>query len=251
MSITLFPAAIAAVVSLCIFGVTQLVAARQRERDRQLQLRRDVYMEAAIGLAASFDSLRQHARPDVPLGSISSNSPSWLYKLHLVADADTIIAFNAAQAAVASAMLDILSHRIALAETDSEILATRTSIESLQRFQEQMRSDSRAIMGESPSERGVKRLEWLKEQIDESWKHVNTDTDKLSELVVEHSRRLRMLAERSVSSAVEIQKVVRAALLKARAELEIDLDASRVEAAAAQLDAVMAAKISDTLKLLD
>ena len=218
-----------------------------------MQLRRDVFLEAAEGLAGAIEQLFQNARTDVPLGSppAQKGRPGWLFKIYLVGKTDTLIAFSEASAAVAASTLDVFTHRAAVAQIDDQIAIVRATIERIQSFQEEMRSEARAIDLNNPTERALKRLEWVKEQLDETWKQMGEETQKLEALVNEHSHRLRSLLERSMQLAVDVQKTARTALLAARLELEVSIDQSKFESAAARVDDRMTSKLSEMLQLLE
>lgn len=226
--------------------------ARQRERERQMQLRRDVYLEAAEGIAGSVEYLMQNSRIDAPLGSIPApkERPGWLYKIHFVASTDTLIAFNDAGAATAAAALDVFGHRVAVAEVSDDITVVRAATERIQQFQDEMRAEARAVDTSVPSERSLKRLEWIQQQLDESWRQLEAETRKLDVLTQEHARRSKALVQRSMRLFGEVHKEVRRALLAARAELEMPLDADKFSAAAASLDARMTAKVDEFLHLI-
>lgn len=253
MSQTLIGIFVGATVTVVALAVQLWFSARQRERDRYMQLRRDVYLEAAEGIAGTVEYLYQNARTDVPFGTASPTKgrPGWLFKIYLVAATDTLIAFNEANAAVVAATLDVATYRLAVAQVDDEIAIVRTNIESMQRFQEEMRAQARSVDLDKPSERAVKQLEWVKEQLDQSWGHVQEEITKLKSLTSEHARRTRSLVERSMLLRVDVQKSVRAALLAARAELEIPFDGSRFEGAAATVDARMSSKVSELIALIE
>lgn len=226
--------------------------ARQRERERQMQLRRDVYLEAAEGIAGSVEYLMQHSRTDVPLGAVPApkERPGWLYKIHLVASTDTLIAFNDAGAATAAAALDVFGHRVAVAEVSDDIAIVRATSERIQRFQEEMKAEPRAIDKSVPSERTLNRLEWIQQQLDESWRQLEAETSKLDNLTREHARRSKVLVQRSMQLLGGVHKEVRAALLSARAELEMPVDVVKFQTAAASLDARMTAKVDEFLQLI-
>jgi hypothetical protein len=68
MSDAIFGVMIGAGATLAGAIVQLWFSTRQRERERYMQLRRDVYLSAAEGLAASVEYLNQHARTDIPFG---------------------------------------------------------------------------------------------------------------------------------------------------------------------------------------
>jgi hypothetical protein len=216
-----------------------------------MQLRRDVYFEAADGLGAAVLYLSQVARADAPLGSTLPPPVSWFYKLHLVAKTETLIAFAQASNAVTSASVDLAAWRLRVMEVNDEIQLVKDNVDRIQRFQDDVRSETRLVMRETPSELSVKRLESLKQQMDDSRVETGNEAQKLTALTDEYGRRTRTLLEHSLLVAAEVQRSVRAAFLAARAELEISIDMGRLSAASSALDVQMSAKISELIKLID
>jgi len=218
-----------------------------------MQLRRDVYLEAAEGLAAILDFLIQSARPDVPLGKAAAppGAAAWLFKAYLVATTDTLIAFTEAGAAVAGSALDLLSHRLAVTEIDDEITVARTTVDAIQKQQEQLRAEAHSVDTDKATERSVQRLEWIKQQYDIASADVNSEVQKLEGLVVEHGHRLRALLEQSMRINLRVQQPIRAALLAARSELEMYIDADKFGSAANRVDTHMFEKVNDLLKLIN
>src|SRR5260221_11700671 len=84
MSSALIGVLIGAAVALASLSIQLWFGARQRERDRYMQLRRDVYLEAAEGLAALLEYLQQTARTDVPFGKAETSlvRQGWLFKTY-------------------------------------------------------------------------------------------------------------------------------------------------------------------------
>ena len=239
--------------TLSVLAVQLWFNARQRERDRHMQLKRDVYLEASEGLAGTVEYIFQNTRTDLPLGAVKlpNERPGWLYKIHLVAGTDTLIAFNNAGAAAIAAALDVFTYRVAVAEVADEITIIRASSERIQRFQEEMKAEARTASVDVPSERTLKRLEWIQTQLDQSWVQLNDEAGKLERSAAEHARRTRTMIERSIVVASDVQKTVRIALLAARSELEISIDATKFEAAAASVDQRMTATMNRLLEHLN
>jgi hypothetical protein len=253
MSVALIGVLIGAVATLAGSAVQLWFSARQRERDRHMQLRRDVYLGAAEGLAGFIEYLNQHARADIPFGkaALPVGAAGWLLKTYRVAGTDTLIAFNEASAAVATAAIDMTAHRLAVQQADDEIAVERGEVERIQRFMDDMLSEIKAADTEHPTETTLKRSEWAAEQHSIANARLVEELAKLDELTSEHARRLKTLMERSIRINTKIQKPIRAALLAARSELELKLDAGKYGSAAAELDMRMSAKVQELIDLIE
>lgn len=250
MSSALIGVLIGTATTLAVLAVQLWFNARQRERDRHMQLKRDVYLEAAEGLAATVDYVMQNTRADIPLGGVKppNERPGWLYKIHLVAATDTLIAFNDAGATAAAAAMDVFTYRITVAELADDIAIVRSAIDRLQQFQEEMRSEARNMNIEVPSERNLQRLEWIQQQLDESWVQLKAETDKLERLVDDHASQTRALVKRGLVVSADVNRAVRVALLAARSELEMEIDVARFQLAAAELDRKMSSVMDQVLE---
>jgi len=226
---------------------------RQRERERYMQLRRDVYLAAAEGLAASVDHLNQHARADIPFGKAvaPSGMAGWLFKTYLIADTCALVALNEAGASIAVAIVEITPYRLAVQQVDDDIAIARTGIESTQRFMNEMLSEIRNADNENPTEATVRRVEWAATQHDASSQQLQDQLQKLEKLTNEHAHHVKQLIEKSIIINRDVHKPVRDALLAARAELEVAVDRNKFDSAAAAWDARASAKIAQLITLID
>src|SRR3978361_2153507 len=113
--------------------------AHQRERDRKMQLKRDVYFEATDGLAALLEYLQQSSRSDTAFGKadMSLIRQGWLLKAFLVANTDTLISMNEASASMASAILELIPLRLEVPQIDDDITVVRATLERIQQAQDE------------------------------------------------------------------------------------------------------------------
>jgi len=224
---------------------------RQRERDRYMQLRRDAYFETADGLANGVAYLAQIGRAD-NVSAVTAMPPTtaWFYKLHLIADTDTLISFSEAGSRLATAIIDITVSRITIKEIDDEIEIVKSVISRWQELQEDVRNETRTINPEAPSTQALQRLEYLKQQRDESWREITRETARLDSLVVEHGRRLSAHAQKLAAVAAGFQRIARNAFLAARRELGLTIDAERFGSAATAIDARMTQKMDEVADLI-
>lgn len=88
--------------------------AKQRERERLMGLRRDVYLEAAEGIAGAPLYMVGFANADVPIESLEpllNSKPGWQTKLHAVASLETISAFGDADALFLATAFELIPKR--------------------------------------------------------------------------------------------------------------------------------------------
>jgi hypothetical protein len=228
-------------------------SARQRERERHMQLRRDVYLEAAAGLAAFLDFLNQYGRADVPLGkaALPPGAAGWLFKAYLVASTDALVALNQAGAAVGAAALDILGHRLAVSQAEDDIAVTRTAIDDIRQLQQQLLAEARSLETAIRSEQVAQRQQWIVEQYQLASDRLVKETQQMDAFVSEHGRRLRVLLERLITINVEVQQPVRSALLAARSDLEFPIDRTKFDLVTARVDMEMSQKVRNVISLIE
>lgn len=226
---------------------------RQRERERYMQLRRDVYLSAAEGLAASVEYLSQHARTDIPFGKAVAPSAmvGWLLKAYLIADTDALIALNEASTLIAAAIVDMAPFRLAVQKVDDDISIARAGIESTQRFLDEMRSEIKNADIQNATQMTVRRVEWAAEQHDAATNQLQEQLQKLEILTNEHAHRVKQLIEKATVISRDVQKPVRDALLAARAELEVKVDLHRFVSAAAEWDSRASARVAQLIALIE
>lgn len=217
-----------------------------------MQLRRDVYLEAAEGLAALLEYLQQTARTDVPFGKAEASlvRQGWLFKTYLVASTDTLIAMNHANATVAAAMLDLVSYRLAVVEIEGDIAIINASLKSIEQFQNEIREEARVLNAAPVSVDSVNRMKSLNERFDATWQRHQEEAHKLEVMTEEHARRLRLLLQRSMAVGLDVQTGIRSALLAARSELGGSIDLDKFGPAASAVDAKMRERVAQTIELI-
>lgn len=234
----------------------QLVNERfQRRRERQLQLRREVYLQAADALGGSLEDFFQITRADRPLGSEPEHtrtSGSWLNKIPLVADrVTTAISFSEASAAVAAAGLDILAHRVTVAEVNDEIKVVNGEIDRIRAYQNQLKEIAKAIENEEPTPELQRRLGGLALELEKTWPLLDDAGHRVAALTSKHWAAARVLLERAVTLGIGAQRLVRRAQLAAREELEMPPFETDYLAEMERIDREMIGKLKATLEKIE
>ena len=225
----------------------------QRERDRLMQLRRDVYLEAADGLAATVDYMTQQARLGEPLGNaaLPPSASAWVFKTYLVAGVDALNAIQDAGAVVAEATMDLVVHRVQITKIDDDIKRANTAIDGLRRRQEDLRAEATVVDRDPASEGTDQRRQGIVDQYESSSTSLAAEFSKLETLYGAHAVALRQFLQHLADLGLAIQQPIRAAMLAARSELEMPLDRAKFETAAQQRDARMSAKVAELARLIE
>jgi predicted nucleic acid-binding Zn-ribbon protein len=227
--------------------------ARQRDRERQMHWRRDVYLEAAEGVAGTSDQFFRLANAEIPLSQFATtpSKPGWLNKILTVASLDTIAAFTEANASLAAAMFDLLKLRLGVDELTGEISTMQAQIESIRAFQQKLQADVSAVAAQPASPAVTQRLEYIKSYWDKSWIDLSEGTNRLSELTDKKWRLARGLLEQGVNYYLGYQKKLHKALLALRRELELPIDPAAYESVFERTDAEVLPKFNQLLASLD
>lgn len=224
----------------------------QKKHERRLQLRRDIYLEAAEALAGSLDDFFQMTRADEPLAT-KPESPrrhGWLNKIILVGDLKTVVAFSEASASVAAAVLDVLVHRLAVAEVDDETQIAKDEVARIQQYQQELKNYAASFEREAPTQNLAERLEWIAGQLQTTWIRVEEQTKNLQTLSNERWLKQRVLMEMAMRLGLASQKLVRRAQLAARGELEMTPFGSDFDAVMERLDSQIVAKADEVFGTL-
>ena len=246
--------------SVLAFGATYVATRRQlrhdasqRERDRLMQLRREVFLEAAEGVAGSGEYFVKLANADLPVSDITAANPKpgWLNKLYTVASVEAIEAFSRASAYLGSAMFDLIRRRLPIDDVKNRLDAANQQIETMKELQEAIHAAAAAAAAEMATPEILER----RQMIGQHWAQVWQESERLGALVStlldEKLKLQRQLLEQAMSYSRDYQKQLRKALVALRNDLEMPLDEMRFETIMDQIDAEMFPKFQQLLDALD
>jgi DNA repair exonuclease SbcCD ATPase subunit len=197
-----------------------------------MQLRREVLIATAEGLAGAQQAFFRFANTDIPfnkVGDFESGPPGWSNKLRLVASIETIEAFSTAEKLLGSAFFDLLRRRNLLQQADDQMNVTKQQIEHVTGYQEQMRALVARLSEQPPSQETVRHAEWAAEQFTEAQKQLEALTKELGEHVDARWSVHRDLFRRVVEHYAEYQKELTNALVALRREIELPIDLGRFQ----------------------
>ena len=205
-----------------------------------MQLRRDVFLEAAEGVSGSQQFFFRFANVGIPfsrLGDVQSGNPGSLNKLHIVASIETIEAFAAASRVLGRTSFDLLRRRNLLQMADDHIKVTQQGVEHTTSYQNEMREEIRRIANDPPTERSVARAEWARDNYLEAQTHLKELTQVLADQVDRRWALQRMIFEKSTEYYAEFQSYLSDALLALRREIDLPIDLPRFKGVMAEHNA--------------
>jgi DNA repair ATPase RecN len=194
--------------------------AKEKERERQLTLRRDVYLEAMEAIGKSQFFLGTFSRDDLDIPKILEQLqeiPGALSKAQLVASEETFTALDHFGELMASSSIDLLALRLRVNHLREEIEAQNLQISQLEQRFSYVRELVQAVPREDP------RHEQGRLELDRIQNELMTERNRLQRLtqrnveVTEHLGREAVKA--TFSSQVEAGKVI----LQIRREIELPL----------------------------
>lgn len=205
---------------------------RQQKTDRLMQMKRDVYLAAAEGLAEAQSALFRFANTNVPfnkLGEFGASQPGWGYKLNLVASIETIEALSRANGLLGSAYFDLLRRRNLLQQSDDHIQITNQQIEQVKSYQEQMRALIESLTSETPTEASALRAEWAASNFVSAQQDLGQMVFQLETQIDRRWSFQRDLFKVTVQHYREYQLALAAALVALRREIDLPIDFDRYE----------------------
>lgn len=200
----------------------------QREKERQMDLRREVFLGAAEALGRQSEYINLFSKVDFDFwkdqeiikGNIGAGN-----KVHLIAGIETIDAYARANQSWANALLKLTKARLKIEEVKSELKSQEDIIAMLSAHRDEALASIRALgtSGNSPQE--VHQLH--RRRFDELQGKIQEEMAKKVEL---HSKLARLLMEISMvgmASHVEFSQKLLAVNLAARREVDLPIDEQR------------------------
>jgi len=195
--------------------------AEQRDRDRKMNLRRDVYLEAAEAIGRAQGMLASFSRDDLSLSEIidiAQENPGALNKAQIVADEETVKALVGFGKFVTRKLVDLLTLRLALQHIREELSARRENIAHLEAEQANLASAFRGQQIRSDL------VDYFLLKFRENGERLQTLRDEIGHLLDQESFSIRELGRATVQTTLESQVEVGKINIAIRREVEMPLD---------------------------
>jgi hypothetical protein len=202
--------------------------AEQREKERQMDLRREVFLGAAETLGKQSEYLNLFSKVDfdfwkdqeVLRGCIGAAN-----KVHLIAGSETIEAYVRASQSWAKAILQLSKSRLKIEEVKTELKMEEDLIAMLSTHRDETLSSIKAqgtsgIQSQELHELHQKRFQDLQRQIEDSF-------GKKGKLHSKLARLLMQISVEGVAAHVEFSEKLVAVNLAARREVDLRIDENR------------------------
>jgi hypothetical protein len=200
---------------------------KQRERERQMALRRDVYLQAAEGLAGLQEYLAgisDTSRSMTDLAQVLRGVPGWQNKIHTVASLETITAFAEADRVFIAGCIAAIPHRYAIDQVDRRMAALEDRATQLRQYQSYLHTSLQAQLPQFPSKEAVATASQIRQAIDFVQRQIDDLEEQHCELASARSAQIRQLFRGTIGRVAEYRQLTGKALLAIRQEIDLPLD---------------------------
>lgn len=225
---------------------------RQRERDRKMQFRREVFLEAAEGVSGT-EQFMKLANPDLPLNEMSASStrPGWLNKLYMVASLESLEAFTTASATMAASTFDLFRLRITVENVKTQIGNLRQQLDAMSAVQERIREIAAGVAAQPQSPETQSTLSTIQADWDRTSRELERLNAEIARLTTEKLKLHRALLEQAVTYSVHYAEKLQQAWVALRTELDFPIDPEKLQALSKRVDAEMIPKFRQLLDAID
>jgi len=203
----------------------------ERRTEREMGLRRDVYLAAAAATGNLQEHLAHSARLDIPESDrikLLKDNTGVLNKVHLVGGSETLRAFSGIQLSFARGTISVEEGRLAILKKNIDIDALRRELDELQKKRENISEAAKEAIATDAEHRGfLEEYHSISEAIEGQFNLLDQAQDRLFALQLE-------LGQRSFEATLQLQEALMVAVLAARSELGFKLNVHEYEASMAE-----------------
>lgn len=202
----------------------------QRERERVMALRRDVYLEAAEGLAGFPHYLVGLANADVPVASLEpllNAKRGWQNKLHVIASLETIAAFAKADALFIETSFHLFPLRHKVDELGSQAEEEARQRSQLTQYQAALHTALQAEVHHGQGQENIAAVQAMRAAIDRSQEEIVASYEREAALHGERAERIKELLGLALTKVAEHRLLLGEANLAVRREIEAPVDDER------------------------
>lgn len=208
-------------ISYVILRVQLKNQAREQERERLWNLRRDVFLESAEAIAAAQMALGSIARQDLELGRVQeqlSASAAALSKFQLVASEQTLLAIGKYRDFLVSRSMDVLKMRIRADLVRDTISSQEDSMSKLEQRSDYLKTLLKQLAGsEELREMAVADLRLIQQELESA-------ADRLERLCEKQKQVAQELGQAVYQAGLEAQEEVGEVVIQIRREIELPLE---------------------------
>lgn len=204
--------------------------AKQRKQERLMNLRRDVYLEAAEAIAGAPLYLAGFANADTPVESLApllNSKPGWQTKLHAVANLETISAFGEADALFISTAFEMLPKRHRVDDLVRLAAAEQEKRAEITQFQDALHTALQTQVPHLQPQQAVDAATGIQRGIEQAQADIIASHRQESALHGERAQLITELLEFSASKVALHRLLVAKAIAAMRRELDTAIDEAK------------------------
>jgi hypothetical protein len=197
-----------------------------------MDLRREVYLEAAEGLAEAQLLLTRFAHPDFKPDQIAGPAGSrigWYNKVQVVASIETFEAFARGEALFQSALVGLIPKRYELDQVQLRLHSVQARKNQLAQYQQALHPGLKGVLAQG-APAGVNLRDFY-QGILEAQAQIDKLAVEEAELLTEKADRQRALLFDVTRRAAELRRLIAEAMVALRLELDLPVETDRYRAA--------------------
>ena len=200
----------------------------QREKERQMDLRREVFLGAAETLGKQSEYINLFSKVDFDFwkdqeilkGNIGAGN-----KVHLIAGIETIEAYARANQCWASALLELSKMRLKIEEVKVELNGQESLIALLSNHRDEALASMKALVNSGPQSQDA--YQFHRNRFDDLQKDISGEIMKKAKLYSKQTKLLIEISAACMTSHAEFSKWLLVVNLAARREVDLPIDENR------------------------
>lgn len=217
-----------------------------KRKDREMALRKDVFLSAAEAISTGIDVIGRFANFDIPNGEVTQpyldKLPS-IAKVHVIGQTDTVLAVTKFTSRLGALFVELFAQRHVLMNQLGEIRMIDSQVSQFGKERDKILEMMKQLNIEGLADQ--RKWAVLQQNFDFEQKRVNESLAKRSELAADLQPKHLDFMRQCISHAAELGAMVAPLLAAVRDELELPLDMEAyglvmAESHVAQQDAVNA-----------
>lgn len=202
----------------------------QKRSEQRYLLRENVYLQACEGVASGAQYLARFSRLDIDdnqLAGVMETASGWSYKVHAVANQETIDALTATQEFLFKKTLELIKPRVEVRQIDNRIKSLNNESAQTSAFVQQLATVIDNLPKTAPTQEVLNAIPALIHQFTKA-RDRNTEIQKeISDLQVKrHKKHLKLVSD-SLKASIEYSEILTDVNVAVRKELHLNMDENR------------------------
>lgn len=202
--------------------------ADQREKERQMDLRKEVFLSAAETFGKQAEYINLFGKVDFDFWKeqeILRGSIGVAYKIHLIAGLETVGAYSRANQCWAEAIMELSKKRLKVEAVKADLSNKESLIALLSNYRDEALASMKALINSGNASQEA--YQFHKKRFDDLQAEISDEFIKKSQLHLELASLLIDISATGVASQAEFAKRLLAVNLAARREVDLPIDEGR------------------------